>query len=46
MDSCTYQLHVVIPRTYFYKFRLKFLSEESSHSPIKPIGMSVVVIIL
>ncbi len=29
--------NVVIPRTYLYKSQLKFLSEESSHSPVSTV---------
>ena len=32
-----FQLPVVIPRTYLYKLQLRFLSEESSHSPVSAV---------
>ena len=31
------QLPVVIPRTYYEQLQLKFLSEESSHSPVSAV---------
>ena len=37
MDFYIYQLPVVIPRTYLYEIQLKFLSEESSLSPVSAV---------
>ncbi len=34
--NATLAPNAVIPRTYLLKFWLKFLSEESSHSPTQP----------
>ena len=36
-DFFLFRLSVVIPRTYYLKLQLKFVSEESLHSPVSAV---------